>query len=275
MARTISEIQQDIIDAKNAEPQLAALNSTSNVAIWLLWTYIVAVAIWTLENILDISQAQQTTFINDVKIHSLTWYSLYAKAFQFGDSLPWGEVVYDNMGIDPDLVAASQVVQFAAVTPVPGGLMVKVAGLTNNDLTPITDPQFAAFQAYMFRISAAGDNLYYRNEDADSLKLTVAIYYDALVLDSSGKRLDGTNDTPVKDEIDAYIKGIDFNGKLVEQDLVDALQAVEGVNIVDVQLLQTKYGSMAYVDVPADGVIPFAGYVRCDWPNDFVATYQI
>lgn len=284
MARTITEIKKEITDAFVSNATIVSLyeltpgqdfeSQFSKVSVESILFYVMAVAIWALENVLDISMQQQTQFINQIKIHSTTWYSLYAKKFQFGDSLPWGEVEYDNTGVDPQDVATAQVVKFAAVTQTPGGLMVKVAGLTNDELAPITPAQFTAFQDYMFRVSAAGDNLFYRNEDPDSLKLTLKIIYDALVLDSTGKRLDGTNDTPVADAIDTYIKGIDFNGRLIEQDLVDALQKVEGVKIADVELIQTQYGSMAFADVPAEGVVPFAGYVRVNNPADLVINYE-
>ena len=47
MARTIQEIQTLILQAKAQEPALNELNSTSKVAIWRLWVYIIAVAIWS------------------------------------------------------------------------------------------------------------------------------------------------------------------------------------------------------------------------------------
>lgn len=53
MARTIQQIQQEILTAKAKEPALSELNSTSKTAIWRLWTYITAFAIWTLEKIFD------------------------------------------------------------------------------------------------------------------------------------------------------------------------------------------------------------------------------
>ena len=53
MARTVSEIQEEILRQKNQEPSLNTLNSNSKVAIWRLWAYITAFVIWTLEKIFD------------------------------------------------------------------------------------------------------------------------------------------------------------------------------------------------------------------------------
>src|SRR6185437_7509442 len=115
MARTISQIQQSIIDAKNADPVLSLLlTSTSNVAIWTLWTYIVAVCQWTSENLFDQHVAEVNNIIATMKPHTLQWYVTMAKAFQFGYSLPADNDTYDNTGIDPSVITASQVVNYAA-----------------------------------------------------------------------------------------------------------------------------------------------------------------
>ena len=39
MARSIEQINNEIIKAKESEPALAGLTSTSKVAIWRLWAY--------------------------------------------------------------------------------------------------------------------------------------------------------------------------------------------------------------------------------------------
>src|SRR5690554_5460814 len=176
--RTIEDIYNGMIAEKEAEANLSGLSNNSNTAIWRLILYIVAVAIWTLENILNISINQQNNFIKQIKIHSFSWYSLYAKKFQNGSDLPQFEVDYDNTGLSEDDIKALQVVKYASVVKVPGGLMVKIATEENNELSPIANDEFEAFKEYMFRISAAGDQLYYTNAAPDSLKLELEIHYD-------------------------------------------------------------------------------------------------
>ena len=90
--RTIEDIYNEILTAKESQSELAVLNSESKTAIWRLLLYAVAVSIWTLENILNISINQQNNFIKQIKIHSFSWYSLYAKKFQNGSDLPQFEV---------------------------------------------------------------------------------------------------------------------------------------------------------------------------------------
>lgn len=256
-----------------ADAVLSGLTSASAVAVWRLLTYVVAVAIWALENILDITIAAQNIFIKKVKIHSLTWYADYGKKFQFGSSLQWGEVEYDNSALTEAQVEAQRVVKYCVCVKVPGGLMVKVAGLTGGNLAPISGSAQTAFETYMFRISAAGDNLLFKNQTADSLRLTLEIFYDALIFDTQGQRLDGTNNTPVQDAIDAFLKRMDFNTKFVPNDLVDALQQIEGVKLPNLIASSTNYAATPYAPVPADGVTPDSGYLRIINPSDLTLTF--
>lgn len=268
MARTIKEIYDSIVAEKEAIPELDVLNSNSSTAVWRLWCHIFAVCAYVLENVLDITIARQTSYIQEYKIHSFTWYSAFAKKFQYGDALPYGEVLYET--IDED----KQVVKFANASKSPGGIVIKIAGLSGTTLEPIGNTEFTAFQEYMFRISAAGDNLTYINDEPDKLKLHVTIYFDPLVLDSEGKRLDGTNDTPVLNAIENYIKNIDFDSRFVPALLTDALQGVGGVKVPHLDLCESAYALLPWATVPTNGIVPNAGYLRIyDTNNDLVINY--
>ena len=98
------------------------------------------------------------------------------------------------------------------------------------------------------------------NAKADELYLKLDIYYDPLILDSEGKRLDGTNETPIQNAIRGYIGNLSFNGLYTNQSLVDALQGVQGIEIADLRLAASRYGN--YTDfTPIEArAIPYAGY---------------
>ena len=59
MARKIDEIYLAILQEKNLHTELDELNSTSKVAVFNLWAYIVAVVMWTLENLFDQHKAER------------------------------------------------------------------------------------------------------------------------------------------------------------------------------------------------------------------------
>jgi len=80
------------------------------------------------------------------------------------------------------------------------------------------------------------------------------------VLNSSGNRIDGTENEPVQNAIKAYLKALPFNGMLVRNTLIDIIQAVPGVytpNITSVQAGRFDATSLGEVTVQ---YIPYAGY---------------
>jgi len=261
MARTIAQIQQAIIDAKNADANLSGLSSTSNVAIWRLWTYIVAFCQWTIETFFDLHVAEVKGIIATQKPHTLQWYATMAKAFQYGDAL----------AVDSDTYAVidttKQIVNYAAAIEYTNGikgLRIKVATLSGGSLAPLNSPQLTAFTAYMQTIKDAGVRLTMTTANPDSLKLNLNIYYNALVLEGTGARLDGTASTPVQDAIDNYLENLPFNGLYINFELLEALKAVDGVIIPELVSAQYYYTGIAgggYTAIATE-CSPDAGYIR-------------
>ncbi len=66
MARTVTEIYNDLLAQKEATPELAGLTSTAKTAIWRLWLYIVAYVIALHEALWD-KKANELTEL--AKIH--------------------------------------------------------------------------------------------------------------------------------------------------------------------------------------------------------------
>lgn len=260
MARSISEIQQSIISAKSADSNLAGLTSTSNVAIWMLWTYIVAVCQWTLENLFDAHKNEVTEILKAQKPHTLQWYVTMAKLFQYGETLtPYSDTYSVVPPADPTVL----VVQFAAAVELTSMVRIKVAKQVGGILAPISAPELTAFSAYMNRIKDAGVRLQLTSANPDNLQLALNIFYDPLVVDSTGSRLDGTSSTPVQDEINRFLENLPFNGLFVLNFLIEALQAIDGVRIVQVVNAQANYGITSYVPILVE-YLPDAGYMVLD-----------
>ena len=277
MARTIAQIQQSIIDAKNgvnvnlplvgANP-LGLLSSSSSVAIWRLWTYIVAVCQWVLENLFDFHKAEVNGIIATQKPHTLQWYVGMAKAFQYGISLPVDSDTYLVPSTDPTVV----IVQYAAAVELTNLVRIKVATLIAGVLAPITTPQLAAFAAYMHLVKDAGVRLELTSGSPDKLKLVLNVYYDPLVLDSTGARLDGSTSTPVRDGINGFLANLPFNGLFVFNNLIAALQAIQGVVIGDIVSAEATYGSLPYTAVLVE-YLPDAGYMILDPVGGLTVSY--
>ena len=100
MARTITEIQEEIIAAVQADAVLSGATSDSATAIWRLWTRVVATAVWALEVIYDAFRIDLLEQVAALRPHTLRWYQERANAFQYGSDLPDGLDEYDNSGFD-------------------------------------------------------------------------------------------------------------------------------------------------------------------------------
>ena len=270
MARTIEQIQNEILKAKETEVSLNGLNSTSKVAIWRLWAYITAFVIWTLEKIFDEHKKEVSEALSELKPHTARWYRNKALAFQYGFDLLEDSDKFDNTGKSKEEIENSKIIKYSAVTEVEteSRLIVKIATEQGGELQPISQDQKASFDAYINEIRDAGVRITTINYLPDILKLQMKIYRDPLVLDENGQSI-LTGEKPVEKAIKEYFKKLPFNGELVLAHLVDALQQVEGVKIPHIILAESKwidaetngYGNFQPIEVKT---IPISGYFKIE-----------
>lgn len=275
MARTIKEIQDDLIAQVQADVTLAALlTSVSRTAIWRLWIFIVAVVCWTLEQLHDLFKSDVNEIIAEKVPHSLRWYVRMAKLFQYGYNLVPEHSYYDNTGIPDDVVAASKIVAYAAFTVEPNVRM-KLAKKVGNNLAPLTPVERLAFVAYAIRYRDAGVPLKdstITSTNPDKLRVVVRVKYNPLVLNASGERLDGADNFPLKNGLKKYLQNLDFNGLFSVQKMVDAMQTVEGITDLHIDQVQSKYGALPFTSIDIS-LIPDAGYMVIE-DADFLDSYS-
>ncbi|TSE05683.1 nucleotidyltransferase [Aquimarina algiphila] len=286
MARTLNDIQQSILDKKthtvelglkvltiNEQSTLTDLTSTSKVAIWRLWVYIVAFAIWTLEKLFDIHIIETDKKIAENEIHNFLWYKKKALLFQYGHALVSQTDYYNNSDIEVSEILKSKIIKHVAVIRKiingHGFLELKLAKEENGQLVPLTTPEMEAFKAYMFLVADAGTYIQYISLPHDSLKLVLEIQYDPQILWQDGTRKDGTDNTPVINAINEFLYTLEFNGELILTKLTDYLQNVEGVKIPKIRETYSKYGNFDY-EIIDETYIARAGYMRLDLDNTII-----
>ena len=245
MARKISEIYLSIVTEKNNQPTINSLqpsidseqsllndlSTPSKVAIWRLFAYIIAVAIWIHETLWDQFKAEVDTIVAAAEAGSARWYQEQALLFQYGDSLQWINNKWQYATIDP----AKQIIKFSAVVEIGGGIIIKVSKANNVKLDA---NESIAFQAFM-KIKWAGTIISIISYDADLLKLAYNIIYDPLVIANDGSLLTAQGSVfPVEDAINAYLAGITWNGTFNLTKIIDAIQTAQG--IVDVILISAQ-----------------------------------
>jgi len=290
MARTINDIQNEILTARNTAAELSALevlttseqtilnaNSNSKVAIWRLWVWIFAFGQFVLEQYWDAFRIEIEKRIAASRIHTPKWYREKALAFLYGVPLVQDTDYYDLNLLTPAEIANAKIISNAASVRVVqngyGTLRMKVVRTVGGTYAPVLPEHLNALDVYFNNhIADAGTVVNVTTGEADLLKLKVDIYYDPLILGADGSRLDGTSATPIITEIKTYLQSIDFeNGKIVLTYLTDKLQKVEGVVLPVIKEAFSKYGLYDYTTTGIQNVgvineirIADAGYLKLD-----------
>lgn len=270
MNKTIDEIYSDAVNRYKELMQDAGININpslwSTTSVLRILFYAISVIVHIHQGMLQSAKSELDTLVKNKKPGILNWYREVTLGFQFGHVLPLNEIEYDNSGIEQSVIDASKVVKHCAVVPMNRGVHIKVAGESAGDLAALPAAQELALMEYLSRVIYAGVRINLTNGTADYLFADLTIYYDPLILDAQGRRLDGTNNAPVEQALDDYLKALTFNGLLVHMKLIDALQEVEGVVIPVANELKARYALVGWLPFEVS-YLPQGGYIRRDVLN--------
>lgn len=278
MPRSLNDIQQSILDDKDSNAELSALEvlttnektslsnltSTSKAAVWRLFVYIIALAIYTLEQILDVFRTEIEIKVKANRPHTADWYKTKALAFQYGDTL----VDSDEYTVIDE---TKKVIKQVACIEGDRKITIKIATLNGDNLVKVSDNNIVnAFMAYMHKVKDAGTLLEYVNEDADLLRVEYEFYYDPLLIKSDGTTID-TNINVVNKAIDGYLKSLDFNGEFDINKMTDYIQSATGyvslkLNYVGFKAaLATSYTQITRNYKPLSGYMKIADLVSINY----------
>ena len=286
MARTIAEIYNAVCISKasmqelsswvvdqsnpgstldNAETLLQDLTSSSKVAFWRVWLFIFAVASWIVETLFDTNKQEVSDLLATKQPMTLRWYSEESKKFQFGYAMIWLDNAFSYSTVDP----SAQIVKYAAASEKNGQVILKVANEVNGQKVPLTLVQKVTLTAFWDKWRPAGVKLSIISLPADSMKVTMTIIRDRLVLAGDNSLLNNSSVFPINDAIKAFGDSLEFDGILRVSKLVDAIQAAQGV--VDVKLVSAYVkpagGTYVAVDMFTEAA---SGYFTMSWSESVV-----
>ena len=258
MARTLTDIHNELIAAKEAEPRLAALNSPSRFAIWRLWLYVVATTIWTLEQLFVRHQNEVQALIDRNIFGSAEWFVQQMKAFQYGDDLirntETGGLTYAS--VDP----ARQIITHAAITVAKGDIQVatlKVAKTSNGEPNQLSANELTAARGFVDRLQPPGATIVVNSLPADIVRLGLDIYYNPL-FDVQ------TLQTEVENAVQSYFDALPFDAQILKSKIADTiLSGVPGVNDVVITRFEARAVGGAFATVERV-YIPESGYIKFD-----------
>ncbi|MNP98664.1 hypothetical protein D3C85_112840 [compost metagenome] len=230
MARSITEIQNEIFANIAANENLSVINSISASATFRRFVFVVAYSIWLLESLFDTHATEINTKLASQKSGRLSWYKTMALQFQYGFDLVTDKDYFVNGDATQEEIEASKIIKYSAVgeSDDESRVIIKIAGETNGSLSPIEPEQKESFQTYIKRIKWAGAKITVINYLPDRLFLNIQIKRDALVLSNTGMSIQDAN-YPVNEAIQQFMKELPFDGDLRLSALVDKLQKVPGV----------------------------------------------
>lgn len=230
MARQISEIQQQMLDNIAADTTLGTLlTSTSKRAIYRLFTYIVAVAINALEQLIDIFTASVEDIASKAAPATSAWLQNQILKFQYSATTPQVIQLIDYAPAYPIVDETLRIISRCSVTTnLSNSVLIKVA--TGTTPAALSAPQLSALQSYVSQIGIAGVNYFVTSDASDKLYVQANVYYlgqySAVIVAN------------VVAAIESYLAAIPFNGQVKITDLEDAITKVEGVT--DVVLVNVR-----------------------------------
>ena len=230
MARTINEIQNEMINALQLKSGLAL--STSKVAEWKLWTYIVAAAIHTFEVALDIFKSETDSLTNKITPGTVRWYAEMCYRYQEGHELLFDDntaMLYYEQN-DPD----AQIIKAVAIRENENKLTVKVATQNEENKTvPLNQEELYNFTAYIDSIKFAGMGVNVVSTNEDSLRYNLDVYFEPSVPTTIVR-------SNIQEALEQFKSSLGFDSMIYKQRFIDSVMSASGVVTCELKALERK-----------------------------------
>jgi hypothetical protein len=240
MARTVAQIQAQIIAYKNAQSDLAGLNSTSHRAIWLLWTFVTASAIAILEQLIDLYITTIEAIVARSAAASNLWVQYKFFQFQYDATDPQVIQLIDTIPQYPTVDATKRIITACSVTTdINNTVNIKVA--KSNPYVALSNPEKSAAQSYIDTIGVAGITYTVISLNADKIYIEADIYYQG--------QYSAVIQTNVINVLNAYFQQlslVNFNGSIKMSDLEAVIRNVTGVNDVVLKNVKGRADATAF-----------------------------
>lgn len=239
MARTISEIYNQIAAEKAAMSELNSLQpaidssqtllndltSTSKVAVWRLFAFVMAVAIWVHEKLWDAFKSEVDAIVAAAIPGTTRWYRNMCLLFQYRDMMNYQDYKFQYDPVDPD----KRIIARASAIEQGGDVLLKVAKEEAGVPVKLEADELAAFKSYISKIKFAGTWCNVVSADPDLFNVSIQVHYDASLLNAAGELLNQPGTKPVEDAINTYLASLPWDGVYLNNALIDAVQAATGV----------------------------------------------
>lgn len=237
MAQTIAYWQNKMLSQIAGDPNLSGLNSPSSVALYRLFTFVVATCINLFEQTLDIFKTEIETIANEAVPGTDPWVRREALKFQYSATVPQVIQLIDFVPGYPTVDLTLQIITRCSIKTMPNKVVaVKIA--KSEPPAALSTPELNSFKSYLDKISFAGVQYNVVSLAADRLFLAADIYYD-------GAYAGVISDTVIAALTD-FLANLPFDGIVKVSKLVDAIQTVAGVTDVNIKDLAMRANSVSF-----------------------------
>lgn len=247
MARTIEQIEQSIYDFKAANNILPKFSETVRTSTFGAIIYLVAVAINTFEQVLDIFKIDIENILASQRYGTVPWYAGLVSAFKPG--VPYS--IVDGALVFADGEGDYEITRVAVVES-EASLKIKVAKGGVGEEEPLTSDELAQLSVYLEDAKIVGTSLEIISTEPNVLTISGDVYYNPTYTDTNV-------DVVLNQTIEEFISNLPFDGLLVETDVRLAILSSLGVLDVD-DLVVNLDGSPVDVneEIPS-GYLTFSG----------------
>ena len=227
-------------------PTLSALNSTSQVALFNLFSYIVATSENQEEVLNDLFVQQVENVVNILPPATSGWIQNQAFLFQYSSTNP--QIInFSTQSFTPYYPVVNtnyQIITNCSVgVSTQGYINIEVAkgGTSGNGIPiPLSTNELSAFQYYMNQVKPAGITYFCTSEQGDRLFSQFTVTYNFAYA--------GTIQSNLLSAYNTYLQNITFGGGIQVVDIVLALRLVPGVidvvcNNMTARTYTTPFGS--------------------------------
>ncbi len=239
MATSIAIIKQRMIDTKDSLSALASLTSNSLVSIWGNIFHTTAVEISILEQLIDVKIEEIEATISTQAIGSTPWIRAKILEFQNGDFVELDTTTFEIAY--PEVQEALKIITRCSVKET-GNLIIQAKVAKSDPPEALSAPEQTALADYISVIKPAGIQINVVSLASDKLYIVGTIYYS------------GQYSSVIQDNVEAaltsYMEELssaeNFDGVVKYSDIVDTIQAVEGVEDVNITEVGGRADTIAF-----------------------------
>jgi hypothetical protein len=275
---TIAEYKQIILDAKDNQAALDALNSTSDVSVYQQWAFVTAVG----ELIVDQNMAEIKDYVDGVVKKNykttLDWLRSTILRFQYSDTdIQAVELGADGWAYPVENAALRVITRCSCVSDTSNkAIFAKVA--TGGDTPAVASTNIlTALSAYLNAVQTAGPPIILVSRNADLLYIEADVKVDGQFISSYKSEAQANFTTYIKN-----LSGIDLFGSVVNvADIADVFQKTRGYKNLRIKEIALRRADQAFADrtiiylnkdneeaIDLVELLPYAGYVVLETETD-------